>query len=271
MANLPRLPKSVSEWTSNDLITYNIVVHEQDELDFFGRPLPEYSGPAGFVEHKDRVQGLDPSSLALMKRLDLASHVFNDEESAVDAFVAELLRAMGYEREETVVYTQKSLWLLMCGDYVYAKSDVCVMDTASNISLVAQEDKSHIKPSDPEPQLIAEAIAAFQQNNNIRTDGHILAPLEQQFIHGITMIDTFPKFYKIKVTSDLDLAVNFGHYPPIQTVVYRHTPRVPGLRTTGMKPLDNRKHVLRCYEAFRSLVFPEPGMHLIYSFWSISY
>ena len=48
------------------------------------------------------------------------------EESAVDDFAAELLRVMGYENDETLVRTQKNIWLRMCGEIVLAKTDVCL-------------------------------------------------------------------------------------------------------------------------------------------------
>jgi hypothetical protein len=76
------------------LYAYNIVIHEQDQDQFFGGQLPVYAGPVGFVEHEDRVQGLDAPSLALIKRLDLAMKILDSEESAVDDFAAELLRAI---------------------------------------------------------------------------------------------------------------------------------------------------------------------------------
>ena len=45
--------------------------------------------------------------------------------------------------------------------------------------------------------------------------------------------------------------------PETQTVVYRHIPRVPPRRRSdGMRPLDNRKLVLRCCEAFQEFVHP---------------
>jgi hypothetical protein len=47
----------------------------------FNGPLPSYTGPAGFVQYEDRVRGLDSSSLALIKRLDLAMKVMDGEES----------------------------------------------------------------------------------------------------------------------------------------------------------------------------------------------
>ena len=254
MANLVRLARSGGDWTSNELVAYRIAIQEQDQAQFFGGPLPEYAGPPGFIEHEDRVQGLDGPSLALIKRLDLATKTFEGQESSVDDFAAELLRVMGYERDDTVVCTRKSIRLHMCGEIVFAKTDVCLMDISSDILLLVQEDKTHINPSDPEAQLMAEAIAAFQENNATRVNERFLEPLTMQVILGITMVGTFPRFYKIQVTADLDRSVRFGQYPETQTVVYRHTPRVPRRRSDGMRPLDNRKLVLRCYEAFKKFV-----------------
>jgi hypothetical protein len=141
MANLIRSAKSGSDWTTNEPLAYNISIVEQDERTFFGGPLPAYFGPAGFVQHEERVHGLDATSLALIKRPDLAMKIFEGEESAVDDFAAELLRALGYETEQTVVRTRKNIRLLMCGQQVYAKTDVCILDADSEILLIVQEDK----------------------------------------------------------------------------------------------------------------------------------
>jgi hypothetical protein len=211
-------------------------------------------GPTGFLQHEECVQGLDDSSLALIKRLDLAMH------GEADDFAVELLRAMGYEKETTVVLTQKKIPLIMCGEQVYAKTDVCVMDLAPEILLLVQGDKSYLNLQDPEPQLIAGAIAAFQYNNKKRVDDFFVDPLQTMIIPGITMSGTFPKFYKIKVTADLDQCIRYGLFPPVQTIVYRHTPRVPKRRSDGMRPLDNRELILRCYEGFKRVIFTQ-GAH----------
>ena len=65
--------------------------------------------------------------------------------------------------DQTVIRTRKNIRLLIYvwPIAVYAKTDVCVIDAASEILLLVQEDKTHTSPSDPEPQLIAEAIGAF--------------------------------------------------------------------------------------------------------------
>lgn len=77
------------------------------------------------------------------------------------------------------------------------------------------------------------------------------------------MVGTFPIFYKIEVTADLDHSVRFGQYPKTKTVVHRHTPRVPSRRDYGMRPLDNRKLVLRYCEAFKKFVYPTPGTSVL--------
>jgi hypothetical protein len=130
--------------------------------------------------------------------------ILEGEESAVHDFAAELLRVMGYKKDETLVRTRKSIRLRMCGEIVFAKTDVCLMDISSEILLLVQEDKTHINLSDPEAQLIAEAITAFEENNAKRVNDLFLEPLEMQVIPGITMAGTFSRFYKIKVTADLD-------------------------------------------------------------------
>jgi len=85
-----------------------------------------------------------------------------------------------------------------------------------------------------------------------------------QVIPGITMVGIFPTFYNVKVTAE-DHSVRFGQYPKTQTVVYCHTPRVPKRRSDGMRPLDNRKLVLRCYEAFKKFVYTPPGTLVLLS------
>jgi hypothetical protein len=57
----------------------------------------------------------------------------------------------------------KSIWLKMCGQIVCVKTDVCLMNAASEILILVREDKTHINPSDSESQLIAEAVGAFRR------------------------------------------------------------------------------------------------------------
>jgi hypothetical protein len=123
--------------------------------------------------------------------------------------------------------------------------------------LLVQEDKRHLEPTDPEPQLIAEAIAAFATNNQAREQTLGRAPLPSKVMAGITMVGTSPTFYKIKVTQELVTAIGQGAYPQMVTIVYAHVPAIPRPNrrwNEGMKPLDNRQIILSCYEAFKKFV-----------------
>ena len=73
----------------------------------------------------------------------------------------------------------------------------------------------------------------------------------------ITIRGTMPTFFKIPVTSDLARAVEFGEYPVAPTIVHAHLPALPRPArrlSEGMKPLDNRRQILSCYEAFKRFV-----------------
>jgi hypothetical protein len=95
--------------------------------------------------------------------------------------------------------------------------------------LVVQEDKQHLElePGDPKPQLIAEAIAAFQSNNACHQDILGLPVLETKVIAGIMMTSTFPTFFKIPVTAKLIEADVLSLYPATPTVVHMHIPDIP--------------------------------------------
>jgi hypothetical protein len=261
MANLIRRPIPGKNWTAHELSAYNISIVQQDEQSFFGSPLPAFNGPLGFVQYENPVPGLDKPSLALIKRLKLAERIVKGETSAVDGFTAEILRALGFETGDALVCTRKSILLDICGRYdVETKADVCIVRVNiddENILLVGQEDKSHIYRLDPEPPLVATMIAAFQENNRDTFYRWARSPiLESQILSGITMKGVFPQFYKAKLTTDLDNCVQNGRYPAKETVIHRYTPQIQsGHKHAGMSLLDNRIHILRCYQAFKNVVF----------------
>jgi hypothetical protein len=258
MASLPRNPKSGSDWTINDLTAYNITTVQQDAATFFGQadlPLPP--------RHPDLLDKLtademvDEESYQVVRYMDLAMDPVPGEESAVNDFTMQLLRMMGYAGRALgrVLRSRKDISLLICGEWRQAKTDVCIMDRDGHLLLV-QEDKHHLETIDPEPQLIAEAIAAVQSNNRNRylrgAD-----PLNVKVMAGITMTGTSPTFFKIPVTLELIKAVRRGEYPTTPTVVAMHLPDVPRPSRRlceGMRPLDNRRCILACFEAFKQFV-----------------
>jgi hypothetical protein len=103
---------------------------------------------------------------------------------------------------------------------------------------------------DNEPQLVAEAIAAFHQNNvNCGLAG--LPKLAHKPMPGIVMIGSAVLFYLIPVTDMVDAILTASY----QTVIFQFCSPVPN-RThyvdygKGMRPLENRRIILQCFEAF---------------------
>jgi len=177
-------------------------------------------------------------------------------ESKVAQFTAKLLGALGYETLAKSVISPQHMPLFTCGVSSDATADVCVMDT-SEILLVVQEDKRHMDDGEPEPQLIAEAIAAFQFNHYRRTHVQNEPALTSKVMAGITMLGTAPSFFKIPITQELVSAVELGKYPATPTTVTVHVPDIPRPScriAEGMVPLDNREVIFACFEAFKQFV-----------------
>jgi|SRR5712671_747800 len=257
MANLLRSAKSGSEWTQNDLKSYNISVVYQDSATFFETPeLPAPSLDDQILSAQDRNEARNVETYAFLRLLDLAMAINPTEESAVDDFAVNLFRSLNYTGIGRVARTRKDIPLFICGELRHAKTDVCILDD-SDILLLVQEDKRYLDGSDPEPQLIAEATAAFYSNNLTRKQTLGQPPLANRVFPGIIMKGTSPTFFKIPITTPLVEAIQFGQYPPEETIVYAHLPDIP--RPTrryseGMKPLDNRRVILSCFEAFKRFV-----------------
>src|SRR5260221_12647506 len=104
---LLQLWKSLSDLRNLGFQRISFIQHQRGRArstpGFCGTGLPEYTGPEGFI----RVRCSFP-------RPDQAPRSRDEgEETAGDDFAAELLRAMGYETEDTVVRTRKNIRLTM--------------------------------------------------------------------------------------------------------------------------------------------------------------
>jgi hypothetical protein len=261
MATLIRSTKPGSDWTRNELLAYNIRVTTQDVASFFGNPtLPqpavhqvilinEAYPPNGIADKDDRKfffyleEAMGVSTVPL-------------EESAVDDFAAHVLGLLGFDLADRFIRQRKDIPLFICGGQTHAKTDVCVVDRNLGILLLVQEDKRHLEGVDPEPQLIAEAIAAFQYNN-ARLQSIQEHPFQEMTIPGIIMIGSTPTFYKIKITQDLVDAIETSQYPTDLTTVFKLVPPVDDpdqLSENGMRPLDNIAVILGCFEAFKQFL-----------------
>ncbi|KAF8908177.1 hypothetical protein CPB84DRAFT_1725221 [Gymnopilus junonius] len=267
MANLIRSAKSGSDWTINELLAFNIQVVPANTTVFFRNPeLPQLSISPMILDNLQMPDGdiLDDERDFF---LHLSSVENGFEESAVD-FAALLLRLLKYNSgRQRMIRSRKEISFIMAGQRVDAKTDICIIEDGLFILLV-QEDRHQGQAylHDIEPQLVAEAIAAFHQNNgNHRLAG--LPELTYKLIPGIAMIGTAVVFYLIPVTKALDItfkhyldvAITTASYPADEMVVLQFIPPVPdsahyGDHGKGMWPLENRCIILQCFEAFKKFV-----------------
>jgi hypothetical protein len=112
------------------------------------------------------MQGLSDETHRLLQYSDLASRANTGQESAIDDFAKEILRMLGFEKRDLLFRSRYAIPLLINGDpNRSAQTGVSLVQGSSTILLVVQEDKHTVSVRDPEPQVIAEAIATFQCNN----------------------------------------------------------------------------------------------------------
>ena len=253
MAQLLRTSKSGSDWTVNELCAYNITIVPQSKEVFFGTidfPDPTEPSLAGFMVAETRQDAADKRTKQLLHYLDLAMDPKIGQEAAADNFAAELLRGLEYDDENRIVFIRHAIPFLICGENSVAQTDVCIMDD-NEILLLLQEDNKLTSMKDPEPQVIAEAIAAFALNNRKRERDLNLPSCKSIMFPCLTMVGTTPVFYKITITAALSKAVQTGTYPEAETRVLRYIPALPRRNSEGMRPLPNRLEILRCLEAFK--------------------
>lgn len=102
----------------------------------------------------------------------------------------------------------------------------------------------------PEPQLIAAAIGAFEEQRGYLYERSMPLLKSYTFL-GLIMRGVTPIFYKITISEALWLAVVTGTYP-LETTIVERLYSVPGKQ--GLQSLTTRKQVLQCLEAFKELM-----------------
>ena len=102
-----------------------------------------------------------------------------------------------------------------------------------------------------DPQVIAEAITAFQENSRERKHS---ATLINAMVFPCITVGTFPTFYLVEVTKMLSDCVETAQYPLDKTVAFQHIPNTSRRRSDGMKPTGDRKKILQCFEASKVFV-----------------
>ncbi|KAG6810028.1 hypothetical protein H0H92_013642 [Tricholoma furcatifolium] len=248
MAELFRDAKSGNNWSTHELKAYKIQVDYIDEEDFFRDT--HTTMPHDFIIDNgilhDEVSAVAAEYLGHL-RLALKN---NTHETHIDDLVRETLKLTGYKDAHSLICTGHITSLRICGNFTkVAQTDVALIHQHSLMLLVIVEDKASTSKVDPEPQVIAEAISAFQHNNHIsRHWAFRLPPLDKAVIPCITVTGMKPVFYLVPVTRALDEAVRRGEYPTEQTRVHKCRMR------TSL--LSDREHAFLCFLNFRLIAEP---------------
>jgi len=263
-----------SEWTDSELDFFKIRIQpEKNSESFFDGSLVDPEALFPWIREIQEVKLSDPRILRtidwscfngqasrIVKYILSATRTHTTMESAVDDLSKTLLEAFGYDDGDLIIHSQEELQLEMCGRKTSAKPDLSIATSHLTIRLLVQEDKSYrvSMSADPEAQVIAEAIAAFQMNTKTRQKND-LEPEEFQLIPCITMMGTYPTLYLFRMTRELGEAVRKGEEPVNETYVKRyriHTDAIPS--SDAMLEDHTRLEIFKCYATFKKFVISAP-------------
>lgn len=137
-----------------------------------------------------------------------------------------IMKELGHERDSDKLVAGHQMSLSICGEETRCDSqdntNICLIHQKTGIVLLVAVARSQGSKTDPEPQLVAEAIAAFGENNKrLRELG--LPEKDTMPFTGITMKGIAPTFYNITVTKALYDAVKEGKCPKDKTVIQKCT------------------------------------------------
>jgi hypothetical protein len=107
MANVPRTPKSGSDWTDAELHAYNIIVEYQDAATFFGvDPLPQPAVAGELLNRLTADEMVDEANYKVLQYMDMAMNRVPESESAVADFAVHLLSLLGYVPRPRIARTR---------------------------------------------------------------------------------------------------------------------------------------------------------------------
>ena len=223
MANIIRSPKSGNDWGLYEISAYNITVTAQSPQEFFHRkpeaPFKLLGVDPLLIDSDIDAEDSDvPDNMAFqyLTHLNLATtHL----ESSITDIARETLRILGFVERNLALSTHFMIPLTICGEVQFTRTDVCLLTRQTMILLILQEEVTAYECTwEPQNQVIASAIAAYQHNNKQR-QCRGLPTLDAMTIPCITMVDMQPTFYLVPVTQELSDAVATGQYPQTSTRV----------------------------------------------------
>jgi hypothetical protein len=263
MASLARPAKSPDEWTVVDLDAYNITILPDELISPYELNEPNVDIPLDvspeFLEYdfsdkksKNSIIYQDKLIRCIRYQDRLIKYIgviLDGEESVINDLAREMLIATGYEGSTGLVRTERSVSFVTSGEHRDVHIGTTISDIDGDIALFLHKNDTH-DTRDPEPQIIAKAIAIFQENSKI-INRKYEEPLTSATILCITMVKGFPKFYSIPVLEELSKCVQRSQYPTHSTVVRVCIPQILGKDMKIWMDPENRKTILRYYDRFR--------------------
>lgn len=255
MAELTRSSKLPRDWTVNELLAYHITVEAQTPQQFFGIPDPPLDSiDPSLINSTINADNVSDSTFQYLTHLDLATN--GGQANMIHDFSRETLRILGFAERGLVLISHFIMPLTICGDHLCdVETNLCLLDRRSMVLLILRDDEPIFNNlAQPEPQIIAEAIGAYQHNNRKRqTRG--LPILDAMTIPCITIVGRRPTFYLVPVTKALSNAVVTGQYPRAETKVMKCITFSPSSRwgREGMETPAFRHIAFQRFVAFRDL------------------
>jgi hypothetical protein len=264
--------KSGSDWDDRDVNFFNISVEQMTNFnEFFGEDI-SYGFNSDVIEFLSH----DLSNVIAQQSIDWPTiksrfvrtvikdliGVTKTHKSAVDDLFKSIFQLFEYDSGDRSIRTREILDLDMANSRTQAIPDICIETLELSIKLIVQEDKSynvgndrHFMGHHPEAQLMAEAVAAFQENVKIyKRLGKSDIP-KAQLIPGIVMLGTCPTFYLINMTQELADSVKRGEEPTYETLVKKYMiPNLPINLSDVMLSKEHMLHIAACYKVFKKFV-----------------
>ena len=256
MAYSARHAKAGKDWSLGELVAYNIQIVSQSPGQFFGAAAANTSlaelDPLIITGSID-TENLSDTTLRYLTYLDLAARA--SQKACIDEFARQTLDLLGYPERGLALISQYNIPLTISNQDKSAQIDACLVDEQNMILLILKGKMSlESNFSDPEPRVVAEAIAAYQYNNSMR-ELMGLETLDEMVFPCITMVGMRPTFYLVPVSRALSNAVRTGQYSHVRTEV-RRCVTVAGRNrriSEGMGDPEYRRIALERFVAFRAL------------------
>ena len=166
MAELIRSSKLPRDWTVNELLAYHITVKAQTPRRFFHIPDPPLDSiDPSLINSTINADDVSDSTFQYLTHLGLATT--GGQTNMIHDFSRETLCILGFSEQGLALISCFTIPLTICGDnFCDMETNLCLLDWQSMILLILQDDKLVFNDLEqPESQVIAKAIAAYQHNN----------------------------------------------------------------------------------------------------------